>query len=204
MVLSREDMDRKNRRAREMRAERRELKKTQQEQQEQQKQEDADAEPQQLPPDYDTDNESNENVETNIPKEITYEEKEEIRRKEVAEKRRASLALARSKIKSRSSIRQEANNEIEKIKEENDKLKKDAEIQKAILEEQRLKPTIIKKYIRSKPSGRSEGTKKEAQPQPVPQPDPSINYLAEQSYAEQLQIKLRENMINKIMMDTFM
>jgi len=191
-------MDRKNRRAREMRAERRVLKKAQQEQQEQQ---------QDLPPDYDTDNEVedeiNENNETNtttnIPKEITYEEKEEIRRKEVAEKRRASLALARSKIKSRSSIRQEANNEIEKIKEENDKLKKDAEIQKAILEEQRLKPTIIKKYIRPK---------KEAQPQPVhqpvPQPDPSINYLAEQSYAEQLQIKLRENMINKIMMDTFM
>ena len=139
------------------------------------------------------------NTTTNIPKEITYEEKEEIRRKEIAEKRRASLALARSKIKSRSSIRQEANNEIEKIKEENSKLKKDAEIQKAILEEQRLKPTIIKKYIRPK---------KEAQPQPVhqpvPQPDPSINYLAEQSYAEQLQIKLRENMINKIMMDTFM
>jgi len=198
MPLTREDMDRKNRRAREMRAERRVLKKAQQEQQEQQ---------QELPPDYDTDNEVedeiNENNETNtttnIPKEITYEEKEEIRRKEVAEKRRASLALARSKIKSRSSIRQEANNEIEKIKEENDKLKKDAEIQKAILEEQRLKPTIIKKYIRPK---------KEAQPQPVhqpvPQPDPSINYLAEQSYAEQLQIKLRENMINKIMMDTFM
>ena len=202
MPLTREDKDRKNRRAREMRAERRVLKKAQQEQQEQQKQreqEDTDAEPQQLPPDYDTDNENVETNTTNIPKEITYEEKEEIRRKEVAEKRRASLALARSKIKSRSSIRQEANNEIEKIKEENDKLKKDAEIQKAILEEQRLKPTIIKKYIRPK---------KEAQPQPVPQPvsqpDPSINYLAEQSYAEQLQIKLRENMINKIMMDTFM
>ena len=188
-------MDRKNRRAREMRAERKELKKAQQEQQKQQE----------LPADYDTDNEvkdeineNNENIDTNIPKEITYEEKEEIRRKEIAEKRRASLALARSKIKSRSSIRQEANNEIEKIKEENDKLKRDAEIQKGILEEQRLKPTIIKKYIRPK---------REApvvQPVPVPQPDPSINYLAEQSYAEQLQIKLRENMINKIMMDTFM
>ena len=189
-------MDRKNRRAREMRAERKELKKAQQEQQKQQE----------LPADYDTDNEvkdeineNNENIDTNIPKEITYEEKEEIRRKEIAEKRRASLALARTKIKSRASIRQEANTEIEKIKEENDKLKKDAEIQKGILEaeQQRLKPTIIKKYIRPK---------KEAKSQPsVPSvPDQSINYLAEQSYAEQLQIKLRENMINKIMMDTFM
>ena len=190
--MNREDMDRKNRRAREMRAERKELKKAQQEQQKQQE----------LPPDYDSpDNEVvdeiNQDVDTNIPKEITYEEKEEIRRKAIAEKRRASLALARTKIKSRSSIRQEANTEIEKIREENDKLKKDAEIQKCILEEQRLKPTIIKKYMRPK---------RESQPQPVPisQPDPSINYLAEQSYAEQLQIKLRENMINKIMMDTFM
>ena len=181
-------MDRKNRRAREMRAERKELKKAQQEQQKQQ---------QELPPDYDTtsDNEVNDEINQD-DQETTYEDKEEIRRKEIAEKRRASLALARTKIKSRASIRQEANTEIEKIKEENDKLKKDAEIQKAILGEQRLKPTIIKKYIRPK---------KEAQVvQPVSQPDPSINYLAEQSYAEQLQIKLRENMINKIMMDTFM
>ena len=184
-------MDRKNRRAREMRAERKELKKAQQEQQKQQ---------QELPPDYDTtsDNEVNDEINQD-DQETTYEDKEEIRRKEIAEKRRASLALARTKIKSRASIRQEANTEIEKIKEENDKLKKDAEIQKGILEaeQQRLKPTIIKKYIRPK---------KEAKSQPsVPSvPDQSINYLAEQSYAEQLQIKLRENMINKIMMDTFM
>ena len=61
------------------------------------------------------------------------------------EKRRASLALARSKIKPKSQITKEKNDEIQKIREENERLKQEAEIAKNI------KPKVIKKYVRERP-----------------------------------------------------
>jgi hypothetical protein len=79
------------------------------------------------------------------------------------------------------------------MKEENQRLKEEAEKAKAV------KPKIIKKYVKEKPK-RQE---REQTPQRKREPD-SINYLAEQSYAEKLQMKLRENMLNRVMYDTFM
>jgi hypothetical protein len=68
--------------------------------------------------------------------EVVQENPEEIRKKEISAKRRASLAIARSKIKPKSQITKEKDEEIAKIKEENEKLK--YETQKA----KEVKPMI--------------------------------------------------------------
>jgi len=127
------------------------------------------------------------------------EDPETIRKREIADKRRASLALARSKIKPKSQITKEKNEEIEKMKEENQRLKEEAEKAKQVAT---TKPKVIKKYIREKPKY-PERQEREQTPQKQREQS-SINYLAEQSYAEKLQMKLRENMLNRVMYDTFM
>jgi hypothetical protein len=152
-------------------------------------------------PDYQTEEEivSNE-VEEDVPT-LTNEElspsdvptKEELRKREIAEKRRASLALARSKIKPKSQIKKEKDDEIQKIMEENARLKEEAERIKTA--PQPNPPKVIKKIIREKPKKRSDNTA---------QKEPSLDYLTQQTYAEQLQAKLRENMLQRVMFDTFM
>ena len=154
-------------------------------------------------PDYQTEEEivSNE-VEEDVPT-LTNEElspsdvptltNEELRKREIAEKRRASLALARSKIKPKSQIKKEKDDEIQKIMEENARLKEEAERIKTA--PQPNPPKVIKKIIREKPKKRSDNTA---------QKEPSLDYLTQQTYAEQLQAKLRENMLQRVMFDTFM
>lgn len=117
-----------------------------------------------------------------------------VRKREIAEKRRASLALARSKIKSKTEIKQEKDDEINRIKEENERLKQEAEKARLINAE---KPKVIKKIIKEKKRS-SNGSH---HPQPK---EASIEYLTQQTYAEQLQAKLRESMLQRVMMDTFM
>lgn len=140
----------------------------------------------------------------NEPVDEPVEDPEITRKKAIADKRRASLALARSKIKPKSQITKEKNEEIEKIKEENEKLKDEAEKAK---QPQSVAPKVIKKYIIEKPK-RSTITPQKQRPQKEPEgrgrQTETINYLAEQSYAEKLQTKLRENMLNRVMYDTFM
>lgn len=124
-------------------------------------------------------------------------DEEEERKRAIAEKRRQSLALARSKIKPKSQITKEKDDEIQKIKEENARLKMEAEkaLEKSkiqqVQQKQKPKTKVIKKIIKQ-------------EPKPTPQERTSIGYLTEQTYGEQLQARLRENMLNKIMMDTFM
>ena len=116
------------------------------------------------------------------------EDAEVIRKRAIADKRRASLALARSKIKPKSQITRDKDIEIAKIKEENMRLKELA-----------IKPVIpevvAKKAVRQRP-------KKEEYEQPIQQP--SMDYLVNQSYAEQLQARLKQNMHHRMMSDTFM
>ena len=127
------------------------------------------------------------------------EDPETIRKREIADKRRASLALARSKIKPKSQITKEKNDEIEKMREENQRLKDEAEKAKQVTQVvSSVKPKVIKKYIKEKPK------RQEREQTPQRREPDSINYLAEQSYAEKLQMKLRENMLNRVMYDTFM
>ena len=124
---------------------------------------------------------------------------EEIRKREIAEKRRASLAIARSKIKPKSQITKEKDEEIAKIKEENQKLK--YETQKA----KEVQPMIIKKYIREEttPKQRSKSVPREKR-EITKEKEPSLDYLAQKSYAEQLQARLRKDVYDRVIMDTFM
>ena len=137
-----------------------------------------------------------------VQEEVVQENPEEKRKKEISEKRRASLAIARSKIKPKSQITKEKDDEIAKIKEENEKLK--YETQKA----KEVKPTIIKKYIIEEPVSKqrqkSVPREKRASAEISNVKEPSIDYLAQQSYAEQLQARLRRDVYTRVMNDTFM
>ena len=86
------------------------------------------------------------------------------------------------------------------MKEENLQLK---ELAKKKEEEARVIPEVIPKRkapIRQRPK------KQEVEyQQPIQQqPKPSTDYLLNQSYAEQLQTRLRDNMIQNAMRNTFM
>jgi len=118
---------------------------------------------------------------------------EEIRKKAIADKRRASLALARSKIKLNSQITKDKDVELTKVKEEILQLK---ELAKKKEEEAQIIPKK-RAPIRQRPK------KQEVEySQPIQQP--SMDYLINQSYAEQLQTRLRDNMIQTAMRNTFM
>jgi Zn-dependent metalloprotease len=159
----------------------------------------------QIPIEDDSDDyEDDTKVEDNKVEEVVEEQEnpEEIRKKQISEKRRASLAIARSKIKPKSQITKEKDEEIAKIKEENEKLK--YETQKA----KEVKPTIIKKYIIEEPAQKqrqkSVPREKRASAEIPSAKEPSIDYLAQQSYAEQLQARLRRDVYTRVMNDTFM
>jgi len=132
------------------------------------------------------------------------EDPEVIRKRAIADKRRASLALARSKIKLNSQITKEKDVELTKIKEENLQLKELANKKEEV-------PKIVKKPVKVYNTPIKQRPKKEEvyqQPQQVQQiqqvQQPSIDYLTTQSYAEQLQKRLRDSMLQRMMQDTFM
>jgi len=127
------------------------------------------------------------------------ENPEEKRKKEISEKRRASLAIARSKIRPKSQITKEKDEEIAKIKEENEKLKIETQKAKEVGVNV-VKPKIIKKYIIEEPKQK----RKEKRASTETPKEPSIDYLAQQSYAEQLQARLRRDVYERVMNDTFM
>lgn len=131
------------------------------------------------------------------------------RKLEIAEKRKKSLELARSKIKSRTQIRNEKDEEMDKIRQENERIKSEAamllkqkeeELNKVREEKQKVKKVI--KYI-----PQEVVVKKKKEPQQIiakeEKQEPTFDYLAQQSYAEQLQRKMRDTIMNKIMADTF-
>ena len=134
------------------------------------------------------------------------------RKMEIAEKRLKALELARSKKISPSQIRKNNEEEVMRIKAEKEqemmikeqemiKMKEENEKLKAIAEEKQ-KVKIVKKYV----SAPVMKKKKSPRPQEVPtQPinQPSTDYLIQQTYAEQLQKRMRETVLNRVMSDTF-
>ena len=82
--------------------------------------------------------------------------------------------------------------EMIKMKEENEKLK--------ILADEKQKIKIVKKYI---PTPIPMKKKKSPRAQEVAAAVPSTDYLVHQTYAEQLQKRMRETMLNRVMSDTF-
>lgn len=122
-----------------------------------------------------------ENVEDDNNKELSEAEQklEDIRNKKIQ-----ALAKAREKRKPPTQIRKEYDDEIQKMREENLKLK-------TLLEERekqsKQQPRIIKKVVKQKQ---------------IEEPD-DIEYLSEKSYAQRLRKQLQHDMISKVMKDTF-
>ena len=163
----------------------------------------------------------------------TPEEIERQRKEQIAEKRRQSLILARSKITPKNVIRKDAIDKVNKkdmelnnAKQEADEIKRQAheyaETTKKIAEEdikvmQSLVKTKIisdaepkkKEKMRSKSvAPRMRETPSPPQPQPVQQQQqqqqPRQNQdLIQMSYTEQLKQRLREQQLQRLMSDTF-
>ena len=131
---------------------------------------------------------------------------EVIRKREIAEKRRKTLEIARSKRVSPTQIRKSKDEELTKIKEEKDaelmRMKEENEKLKAMAEEKQ-KVKIVKKYIPS-PVPVPIKKKKSPRPEQVQKQEPTIDYLTQQTYAEQLQRRMRETILQRVMTDTFM
>ena len=157
----------------------------------------------------------------------TAEEIEMKRKESIAEKRRQSLILARSKITPKNVIRKDAIDKVAKkdmelndAKREAEEIKKrayeDAEATKKKAEEdikvmQSLVKTKIisdaepkkKEKMRSKSvAPRMRETPSPPQPQPV-QPVQQQQNLIQMSYTEQLKMRLREQQLQHLMSDTF-
>jgi hypothetical protein len=140
--------------------------------------------------------ENNEPIEDDVKDEVQEVEKVEVedpeiaRKKAIADKRRESLTLARSKIKPKSQITKEKDNEIAIMKAENEKLK--AENAKVLA----VKPKLVKKYVREPEPVRQRPIRQER--------EVSMDYLADQNYGEQLRERHKHNMYQRMMSDTFM
>lgn len=128
--------------------------------------------------------------------EVPEEDPEVARKREIADKRRASLALARSKIKPKSQITQEKDDEIQRMRDENQRLKEESRVATEKIKESRV--LHRKKYVKERPK------KTYAQHAQQQVQEPSLEYLTQETYAEQLQKRLREEMVQRVMMDTFM
>ena len=138
------------------------------------------------------------------------------RKMEIAEKRRKTLEIARSKRITPTQIRKNNEEELARIKAEKEqemmakeqemmKMKEENEKLKTIAEEKQ-KVKIVKKYVsaaipipmKKKKVGEtaSNADKKEVAV-------PSTDYLVQQTYAEQLQKRMRDTFLNRVMVDTF-
>ena len=84
------------------------------------------------------------------------------------------------------------------MKAENERLK--AENAKVLA----VKPKPVKKYVREPEPARQRPIRQEREPRQEREREPSIDYLAQKSYAEQLQTRLRDNMLQRMISDTFM
>jgi len=151
---------------------------------------------------YESDSDSDSVVQVDVAdgvqeaEKVEVEDPEIVRKRAIADKRRESLALARSKIKPKSQITKEKDTEIALMKAENERLR--AENAKVLA----VKPQVTKQLVQPV---RQHPVRIEREPhQERGREPPSIDYLAQQSYAEQLQTRLRDNMLQRMMFDTFM
>jgi hypothetical protein len=134
------------------------------------------------------------------------------RKMEIAQKRLKALELARSKKISPTQIRKNNEEELARIKAEKEqemmakeqemmKMKEENEKLKAIAEEKQ-KVKIVKKYVSAPVMKKKKSPRLQEVPtQPINQP--STDYLIQQTYAEQLQKRMRETVLNRVMSDTF-
>jgi hypothetical protein len=159
----------------------------------------------------------------------TPEEIERQRKEAIAEKRRQSLILARSKITPKNVIRKDAIDKVAKKDMELNNAKREAEEikRKAYEEAEATKKKaaedveVMKSLVKTKIISDAEPKKKEKmrsksvaprmrettsppQPQPVQQQQPQQQQnLIQMSYTEQLKQRLREQQLQRLMSDTF-
>ena len=162
-----------------------------------------------------------------VEPEPTAEEIEMKRKEAIAEKRRQSLILARSKITPKNVIRKEAidkvakkDMEIETAKREADEIKRkayeEAEATKKKAEEDiKVMQSLVKTKIISdaEPKKKEKMRSKSVAPRmrqtpsppspPQPQPVQQQQNLIQMSYTEQLKMRLREQQLQRLMSDTF-
>ena len=157
----------------------------------------------------------------------TPEEIEMKRKEAIAEKRRQSLILARSKITPKNVIRKDAidkvakkDMEIEVAKREADEIKRkaheyaettkkkaeeDIKVMQSLVKTKIISDAEPKKKVRSKSvAPRMRETPPPPQPQPVqPVQQQQQQNLIQMSYTEQLKMRLREQQLQHLMSDTF-
>jgi len=159
----------------------------------------------------------------------TAEEIEMKRKEAIAEKRRQSLILARSKITPKNVIRKDAIDKVNKKDMELNNAKREAEEikRKAYEDAEATKKKaaedveVMKSLVKTKIISDAEPKKKEKmrsksiaprmretppppQPQPVQQQQPQQQHnLIQMSYTEQLKQRLREQQLQRLMSDTF-
>ena len=158
--------------------------------------------------------------------EPTAEEIEMKRKEAIAEKRRQSLILARSKITPKNVIRKDAidkvakkDMEIETAKREADEIKRkaheyaettkkkaeeDIKVMQSLVKTKIISDAEPKKKVRSK----SVAPRMRETPPPQPQPVQPVQQqqrpdLIQLSYTEQLNQRLREQQLQRLMSDTF-
>ena len=132
------------------------------------------------------------------------------RKDAIADKRRQSLILARSKITPKNQIRKEKDMEIDNVKKEAEEVKRkahaDSEIVKRKAEDDvELMKSLVKDKVnvpKPAPKPRSRSVNPAREPK-LPQQQ-STEHLVNQSYAETLQRRLHDQMINRMMSETFM
>ena len=148
----------------------------------------------------------------------------EMKRKEViAEKRRQSLILARSKITPKNVIRKDAidkvnkkDMEIEVAKREADEIKRQAHeyaetTKKKAEEDIKVMQSLVKTKIisdaepkkKEKVRSKSVAPRQRESPPPQPQQVQQQQNLIQMSYTEQLKQRLREQQLQRLMSDTF-
>ena len=160
--------------------------------------------------------------------EPTVEEIEMKRKESIAEKRRQSLILARSKITPKNVIRKDAiekvakkDMEIETAKREADEIKRKAHeyaetTKKKAEEDIKVMQSLVKTKIisdaepKKKEKMRSKSVAPRMRESPPPQPQqvqPQVQQqqqnLIQMSYTEQLKQRLREQQLQRLMSDTF-
>jgi len=154
----------------------------------------------------------------------TPEEIEMKRKEAIAEKRRQSLILARSKITPKNVIRKDAidkvakkDMEIEVAKREADEIKRKAHeyaetTKKKAEEDIKVMQSLVKTKIisdaepkkKEKVRSKSVAPRMRETPQPPqPQPVQQQQNLIQMSYTEQLKQRLREQQLQHLMSDTF-
>jgi hypothetical protein len=137
------------------------------------------------------------------------EDLERKRKDAIVDKSRQSLILTRSKITPKNQIRKEKDMEIENTKKESEEVKRkthaDSEIVKKKTEDDvELMKSLVKDKVNvpkpdPKPRSRSVNPREHQVPQ-----QQSTEHLVNQSYAETLQRRLHDQMINRMMSETFM